>query len=50
MSLVLSGVVSGGGREESHDASNGCQPKADGSMYTIPHRLTVAGCASDRDT
>ena len=43
MSLELSGVVRGGGREESQDASNGRHPNAEGSMYIIPQRLTVAG-------
>ena len=32
-----------GGNDASHDVSSGRQPKDEGSRYTMPQRLTVAG-------
>jgi hypothetical protein len=32
----------------SHEAASGCQPICDGSTYTMPQRLTVAGEAAAR--
>lgn len=47
MSFLFSSVLRGEGRDMSHEARRGCQPNAEGSMYTIPQRLTVAGCIAE---